>query len=73
MDFRYLVETKNEFNNFVGDILVPHIYNGIKGMFKYSENVYSQLEEKRKRGSSINNPGIVTIFKKTLEGIHLVK
>lgn len=69
MDFRYLVETKNEFNNFVSDILVPHIYNGIKGMFKYSENVYSQLEEKRKRGSSINNPGIVTIFKKTLEGI----
>jgi hypothetical protein len=69
MDFRYLVETKNEFNNFVSDILVPHIYNGIKGMFKYSENVYSQLEEKRKRGSSINNPGIVVIFKKTLEGI----
>ncbi len=69
MDFRYLVETKNEFNNFLSDILVPHIYNGIKGMFKYSENVYLQLEEKKKRGSNINNPGIVTIFRKTLDGI----
>ena len=69
MDFRYLVETKNEFNNFLSDILVPHIYNGIKGMFKYSENVYSQLEERRKKGSNINNPGVINIFKKTLDGI----
>jgi len=69
MDFRYLVETKNEFNNFLSDILVPHIYNGIKGMFKYSENVYSQLEEKKKRGVNVNNPGIISIFKKTLDGI----
>ena len=69
MDFRYLVETKNEFNNFLCDILVPHIYNGIKGILKYSENVYEQIESKKKRGSRIENPGIIHIFKKTLEGI----
>jgi len=69
MDYRYLVETKNEFNNFLNNMLVSHIYNGIKGMLKYSDNVYLQIEEKKKRGSKFNNPGIVIIFKKTLEGI----
>lgn len=69
MDFRYLVETKNEFNNFLCGILIPHIFHGIKGMFKYSENVFEQIEQKNKRGAKISNPGVVQIFKKTLEGI----
>lgn len=69
MDFRYLVETKNEFNNFLSSILVPHIFHGIKGMLKYAENVYEQIENKKKRGAKINNPGILNIFKKTLDGI----
>ena len=69
MDFRYLVETKNEFNNFLCGILTPHIYHGIKGMLKYSENVYNQIEIKNKKGAKIVNPGIVGIFKRTLEGI----
>ena len=67
MDFRYLVETKNEFNNFLCGILIPHIFHGIKGMFKYSENVFEQIEQKNKRGAKISNPGVVQIFKKTLE------
>ena len=69
MDFRYLVETKNEFNNFLCGILVPHIFHGIKGMFKYSENVFEQIEQKNKRGARINNPGIIQIFKKTLDSL----
>jgi hypothetical protein len=70
MDYRYLVETKNEFNNFLCGILVPHIYHGIKGMLKYSDNVFNQIELKNKKSSQkINNPGIVNIFKKTLDGI----
>lgn len=69
MDYRYLVETKNEFNNFLCGLLIPHIFHGIKGMFKYSENVYDQIEQKNKKGYNINNPGIINIFKKTLEGI----
>jgi len=69
MDFRYLAETKNEFNNFLCGILVPHLYHGIKGMLKYSENVYNQIEIKNKKGAKIDNPGIIYIFKKTLDGI----
>jgi hypothetical protein len=69
MDFRYLVEMKNEFNNFLCGILTPHLYHGIKGMLKYSENVYNQIELKNKKGSKISNPGIIIIFKKTLDGI----
>jgi len=46
MDFRYLIETKNEFNNFFCGIIVPHIYHGIRGMLKYSENVSVQIDLK---------------------------
>jgi len=69
MDFRYLVEAKNEFNNFLCGILTPHLYHGIKGMLKYSENVFNQIELKNKKGTNIKNPGIIGIFKRTLEGI----
>ena len=69
MDYRYLTETKNEFNNFLHGILVPHLYHGIKGMLKYSENVFNQIEMKKKKGFRIENPGITNIFKKTLDGI----
>ena len=69
MDYRYLVEAKNEFNNFLCGILTPHLYHGIKGMLKYSENVFNQIELKNKKGARITNPGIIVIFKKTLDGI----
>ncbi len=69
MDYRYLTETKNEFNNFLCGILVPHLYHGIKGMLKYSENVFNQIEIKNKSGAKINNPGVINIFKKTLDGL----
>ena len=49
MDFRYLTETKNEFNNFLCSILVPHLYNGISGMLEYSIHTYNMLEEKQKK------------------------
>jgi hypothetical protein len=69
MDYRFLVETKNEFNNLLSSILIPHIYYGIKGMFKYSDNVYKLINKKIENGSKIENPGLINIFKKTLEGI----
>ena len=69
MDYRYLVEAKNEFNNFLCGILTPHLYHGIKGMLKYSENVFNQIELKNKKGAKIANPGLIVIFKKTLDGI----
>jgi hypothetical protein len=69
MDFRYLVETKNEFNNFVNGILVPHIYNGLTGMLDYSINMHNLIEEKKKKDKSINNPGIISIYKMCLSDI----
>jgi hypothetical protein len=69
MDYRYLTESKNEFNNFLCGILVPHLYHGIRGMLKYSENVFNQIELKNKKGAKIENPGVINIFKKTLGGI----
>ena len=69
MDFRYLTESKNEFFNFLCEILIPNIYHGLCEMLEYSINMYNMLEERRKRDKSINNPGIVNIFKMCLRDI----
>ena len=69
MDFRYLTESKNEFFNFLCTILVPNIYNGFSEMLEYSINMYNMLEERKKKDRSINNPGIVNIFKMCLKDI----
>jgi hypothetical protein len=69
MDFRYLTESKNEFFNFLCEILIPNIYHGLCEMLEYSINMYNMLEERRKRDRSINNPGIVNIFKMCLRDI----
>jgi hypothetical protein len=69
MDFRYLTESKNEFFNFLCEILVPNIYHGLCEMLEYSINMYNMLEERRKRDRTINNPGIVNIFKMCLRDI----
>ena len=69
MDFRYLTESKNEFFNFLCEILIPNIYHGLCEMLEYSINMYNMLEERRKKDRSINNPGIVNIFKMCLRDI----
>ena len=69
MDYRYLVEVKNEFNNYIISILVPHIHNGLTGMLDYSINMFNLIEEKKKKDKTINNPGIIRIFKMCLSDI----
>jgi hypothetical protein len=69
MDFRYLTESKNEFNNFLCNIMIPHLYSGVSGMLDYSIQTYNLLEEKRKKNKNINNPGIIAIFKMCLGDI----
>ena len=69
MDFRYLTESKNEFNNLLNSILVPHLYNGIHGMLEYSIQTHNMLEEKQKKNKNIQNPGIINIFKMCLKDI----
>ena len=69
MDFRYLTESKNEFNNLLCSILVPHLYNGISGMLDYSVQTNNMLEEKQKKNKNIQNPGILNIFKMCLNDV----
>jgi hypothetical protein len=69
MDFRYLTESKNDFFNFLCEILTPNIYHGLCEMLEYSINMYNMLEERRKRDKTINNPGVVNIFKMCLRDI----
>ena len=69
MDFRYLTESKNEFFNFLCEILTPNIYHGLCEMLEYSINMYNMLEERKKRDKTINNPGVVNIFKMCLRDI----
>lgn len=69
MDFRYLTESKNEFFEYLCNILVPNLYNGLSDMLEYSINMYNLLEEKRKHDKSISNPGIMNIFKMCLNDI----
>ena len=66
MDFRYLTESKNEFNNLLNNILIPHLYNGIFGMLEYSIQTNNMLEEKKKKNKNVQNPGTITIFKMCL-------
>ncbi|AYV80323.1 MAG: hypothetical protein Gaeavirus32_1, partial [Gaeavirus sp.] len=67
MDFRYLVESKNEFYNFLCNILTPHLYTGISGMLEYSINTYNMIEEQTNK--NIQNPGILNIFKMCLNDV----
>jgi hypothetical protein len=69
MDFRYLTESKNDFFNFLCEILTPNIYHGLCEMLEYSINMYNMLEERKKRDKTINNPGVVNIFKMCLRDI----
>jgi hypothetical protein len=69
MDFRYLTESKNEFNNLLNSILIPHLYNGIYGMLEYSIQTHGMLEEKQKKNKNIQNPGIINIFKMCLNDV----
>jgi hypothetical protein len=69
MDFRYLTESKNEFNNLLNNILIPHLYNGIFGMLEYSIQTNNMLEEKKKKIKNVQNPGTINIFKMCLNDI----
>jgi len=69
MDFRYLTESKNEFMNLLNSILIPHLYNGINDMLGYSIQTNNMLEEKHKKNKNIPNPGILNIFKMSLNEV----
>jgi hypothetical protein len=63
MDFKYLVETKNEFNNFLSSILVPTIYDDIYKIYELSKTLHTKLENS---GKNIQKLTVIDIFKMAL-------
>ena len=63
MDFRYLVETKNEFNSFMANILIPNIYNDIQCMLDESNKIFNRLSNEKRLG----NVTLTEIFSTMLE------
>ena len=65
MDFKYLSETKNEFHEGLYNILVPHLYEGIVGLYQYSIDTCNKLN----KHMIANNPGVINIFKMCLTNV----
>jgi hypothetical protein len=56
MDFCYLTETKNEFNNFMANILIPNIYHDIYMMLEKSMELLEKLKrEKKDQGKAVTD------------------
>jgi hypothetical protein len=59
MDFSYLTETKNEFNSFLANILIPNIYNDLQLMLDKSKEMFERLEKEKK---NYNKYTVIDIF-----------
>ena len=59
MDFSYLTETKNEFNSFLANILIPNIYNDLQLMLDKSKEMFDRLEKEKK---NYNKYTVIDIF-----------
>ena len=69
MDYKYLLECKNNLFDFLSSLIIPNIYSGISGMYEYSVNMCKLLDEKHKHNKKLVNPGTITIFKLCLSDI----
>jgi hypothetical protein len=69
MDYKFLLECKNDLFNFLSSMLVIPIYTGIRGMYEYSVKMHNTLEERCKSNSKLVNPGIASILKLCLNDI----
>lgn len=69
MDYKYLLECKNNLFDFLSSLIIPNIYSGISGMYEYSINMCKLLDEKHKYNKKLVNPGTITIFKLCLSDI----
>lgn len=63
MDYKYLVETKTEFNKYLNEILNKHIYHALKGMAIHAKECETQFKSKKM------NIDLIFIFRKTLKGM----
>lgn len=69
MDYKFLLECKNDLFSFLSSMLTMPIYSGIRGMYEYSIKMHNTLDEKCKLNNKLANPGIVAIFKLCLNDI----
>ena len=69
MDYKYLLECKNNLFDFLSSLIIPNIYSGISGMYEYSVNMCKLLDEKHKHNKKLVNPGTITIFRLCLSDI----
>jgi hypothetical protein len=69
MDYKYLLECKNNLFDFLSSLIIPNIYSGINGMYEYSVNMCKLLDEKHKYNKELVNPGTITIFRLCLSDI----
>ena len=65
---RNIIEIKNEYTQFLLNILVPALYDGIKALYYHSLNTEKKLKE-TVNNQSFNNPGILKIFQMYLKDI----
>lgn len=66
MDFTYLTNLKNDFHEQLIPILSSNIYRELKGMFKYSEELYPKLKIRKK------DITLQDVFRKTLSGFETI-
>lgn len=66
MDFTYLTNLKNDFQEQLIPILSSNIYRELKGMFKYSEDLYPKLKIRKK------DITLQDVFRKTLSGFETI-
>jgi hypothetical protein len=69
MDYKFLLECKNDLFNFLSSMLINPIYVGIRGMYEYSVKMHTTLEEKCKLNNKLVNPGIASILRLCLNDI----
>jgi hypothetical protein len=72
MDYKYLLECKNNLFDFLSSLIIPNIYSGINSMYEYSVNMCKLLDEKHKYNKKIVNPGTITIFRLCLSDIPIL-
>lgn len=69
MTEKILVETKNEFTEFLLHNLTPQLYEGFISMYKKSIELSAVYEDKIKKGANIQNLGVYGLFKIFLKDI----
>lgn len=66
---RNIVELKNEYTNFLVNIITPLIYEGFKGMYDKAVNMEQKFRQKELEVANFQNPGTFKIFQICLKDI----